>query len=227
VRREKRFSVLVREGGREYWVHCNNSGSMLGLLRPGAEVFLSPAANPRRKLPFTLEMVRVDGFWVGVNTLTPNRLLDLAARGALVSCPTCGLPGMEEGYDLWRPEARLGDSRLDGRLDGIGLPTLWVEAKNVTLVEYQVAAFPDAVTERGQKHLRLLMDLVGQWQRAACFFLVQRPDAQCFGPADYVDPAYAELFWQAMDAGVHMWPCRAELSTEGVGLGPALPLAPR
>jgi len=219
VRRYKRFMVLARDGGAEFWVHCNNSGSMLGLLRPGAEIFLSPAANPARKLAYTLEMVCVDGFWVGVNTLVPNRMLKLAAAAR-------ALPGMQ-GYAGYRPEAKREDSRLDGLMEGPGMPPLWIEAKNVTMMEDDTACFPDAVTERGQKHMRLLLDLFAGGERAACFFLVQRPDGGCFGPADFIDPAYAELFWRALDAGVAMWPCRALLSENGVALGPQLPLTAR
>ena len=75
LRREKRFRVEIELDGGRLWVHTNNSGSMLGLLRPGMEVFVSPAANPARKLPYTLELVRPSDAWIGVNTLTPNRML--------------------------------------------------------------------------------------------------------------------------------------------------------
>jgi hypothetical protein len=75
VAREKRFLVHVLVDGEPVVAHTNNSGSMLGLLRPGMEVFLSPAASPKRKLPYTLELVRPCGDWVGVNTSVPNRLL--------------------------------------------------------------------------------------------------------------------------------------------------------
>jgi sugar fermentation stimulation protein A len=222
VRREKRFRVLVRDpvaGGEGFWVHTNNSGSMLGLVRPGAEALVSPAANPRRRLAWTLELVRVHGFWVGVNTMTPNRLLAAAWQaGRLPEAAGC---------TALRREARQGDSRLDFRLEQASGEPLWVEAKNVTLVEDAVAAFPDAVTLRGQKHMDELAALARQGTRAACFFLVQRPDASCFGPADYVDPDYARAFWRALDAGVEAWPYQALVSLAGIHLGPRLPLAPR
>ncbi|PKN32513.1 MAG: DNA/RNA nuclease SfsA, partial [Deltaproteobacteria bacterium HGW-Deltaproteobacteria-20] len=142
VAREKRFLVHVFVDGRPVTVHTNNSGSMLGLLRPGMEVFLSPAASPKRKLPYTLELVRPCGEWVGVNTSTPNRLLKRMWETATV-------PELS-GYDRFLPEAVHGDSRLDARLSG-PRGELWIEAKNVTMVEDRVACFPDAVTTRGQK----------------------------------------------------------------------------
>ncbi|MGE4470151.1 MAG: DNA/RNA nuclease SfsA [Desulfovibrio sp.] len=235
--RRKRFTVvchgLGEHAGQELLAHTNNTGSMLGLLRPGAEVLLSPAANPARKLRWTWELVRSHDFWVGINTQSPNRMLRRAWEAqALVETV---------GYDHFRAEAKAGQSRLDGlflrgwsgsgaRIQAEDVPPedrLWVECKNVTLVEDEVALFPDAVTERGQKHLRELMSLARTGARVALFFLVQRPDGHCFGPADVIDPVYAELFWRAVDAGVEIWPYQAVVTEQGIGLGRRLPLTSR
>ena len=233
VRRNKRFLIECLVDGKPLTAHSNNSGSMLGLVRPGTPLLLSPAANPGRKLPYTLEAVILPGpktdagppgalppgLMVGVNTMTPNRLLRAAfAAGRL---------DWAQGYTEFRAEAKRGQSRLDALLTGPGLPPLWVECKNVTLVEDGVAAFPDAVTERGQKHLREMTDIVRSGERAAFFYCVQRADALCFGPADYIDPAYADLFFQSLDAGVEARPHLASVTAAGVDSGPALPLAPR
>ncbi len=220
VRRVKRFLVECSDGAKSFWAHTNNSGGMLGLTRPGSALFLSPAATAGRKLPYTLEMVELRdkdaGFWVGVNTMTPNRLLRASfAAGALP---------WAEGYTDLKPEAKRGESRLDALLTGPGLPRLWVECKNVTMVEDDAAAFPDAVSERAQKHAREMADIVASGERAAFFFCVQRPDGVCFAPADYVDPAYAALYRQALDKGVESHPHRALLSETGIGLGGELPL---
>lgn len=245
VQRRKRFSVELRLNGEQLWVHSNNSGSMLGLTRPGALVLASPAANPARKLKYTQECVWLAeraapqgpapelrhvahdgmgqahepggrGFWVGVNTSVPNRMLEAAfAAGRLA---------FAAGYARLAREAKRGQSRLDGCLSGPGLPLLWVECKNVTMVEDGAACFPDAASERGQKHLRELMDIVAQGSRAAMFYLVQRPDGQCFAPADFIDPTYAALFYEAAAAGVEMYPYRAEVSARGIELGELLPV---
>jgi sugar fermentation stimulation protein A len=200
------------------WVHTNNSGSMLGLTRPGAKALVSPAAGPKRKLPYTLELIEHQGFLVGVNTLTPNRMLK-AAHAA-------GLLHETVGHADLRTEARAGDSRLDALFTGPA-GRLWVECKNVTMSEYGEAAFPDAITARGLKHLEELIRLVKSGDRAALFFLVQRPDADCFGPAEYVDPAYAAAFKRALEAGVEAWPYLARISNAGIELGPRLPLSGR
>lgn len=222
VRRIKRFTVEFSAGGESGFAHTNNSGSMLGLVRKGVPVLLSPAFGRGRKLPYTLELVGLPGGgpadWVGVNTLAPNRLLRAAfAAGKLP---------WARGYTGFQPEARRGQSRLDALLTGPGLPPLWVECKNVTMVEDDTAAFPDARTERGQKHLREMTAIALSGERAAFFYCVQRPDGHCFGPADYIDPLYAELFYEALEKGVEAHPHRVQASHEGLCLGLELPLAP-
>ena len=242
VARRKRFSVLLQHQGADLWVHSNNSGSMLGLCQPGAPVLASPANNPDRKLKYTQECVwlaqravpeppqqqpqqpqpgvqpAARGFWVGVNTSTPNRMLEAAFHAHR-------LP-FAQGYTTLVREAKRGQSRLDGLLTGPDLPPLWVECKNVTMVEDDAACFPDAASERGQKHLRELMDIVANGERAAMLYLVQRPDGTCFAPADFIDPAYATLFYEALHAGVEMYPFRAVVSPAGIDLGPLLPVRP-
>lgn len=229
VGRYKRFSVELLRDGQTIWAHSNNSGSMLGLLRPGTPVLLSPAANPARKLPWTQEAVWLaktalpvgregQGFWVGVNTSVPNRMLEAAFKA--------GRLPFAAGYTSLTREAKRGQSRLDGLCSGPGLPPLWVECKNVTMVEDNAACFPDAASERGQKHLRELMNIVRQGERAAMLYLVQRPDGECFAPADFIDPVYARLFYEAVDAGVEVYPFRAQVSLEGVELAELLPVRP-
>lgn len=218
LRRVKRFSVETDVDGESVWAHTNNSGSMLGLLKPGARALLSPAPGPKRKLKWTLETLDLGGVAVGVNTLTPNRLLKAAhLSGALPET---------RGYTEFKAEASIGNSRLDARLEG-PQGTLYVEAKNVTLVEDDIAIFPDAVTTRGQKHLQELIELASQGIRVASFYLIQRDDCSCFGMADMIDPDFARLFWQAREAGVEIWPYLASVSDQGIGLARKLPLAPK
>ncbi len=232
VRRHKRFLVDVRDGSDIFTAHTNNTGSMLGLARPDTPVLLSVSDNPRRRLAHTLEMTWMTtfggGFWVGVNTLVPNRLLASAFRAGLLP-EISGHPG-DAAYDLLRPEPTFAGGRLDAWITGPA-GALFVETKNVTLVEDDVALFPDAPTERGRKHLvelaRMAREGRGNGVRAACVFVVQRPDGRCFGPADVVDPDYAALFWRAVDDGVLMWPCRADVGPDGIRLGARLPLVRR
>ncbi len=135
------------------------------------------------------------GFWAGVNTSVPNRMIEAAFLARRL--------GFAKGYTAIRREVRRGESRLDALLTGPSLPPLWVECKNVTLVEDGMACFPDAATVRGQKHLRELMDIVSSGERGAMFYLVQRPDGRCFGPID-VDTIVGRaevVFWPPGRAG--------------------------
>ncbi|KHK01953.1 DNA/RNA nuclease SfsA [Desulfovibrio sp. TomC] len=222
VRRYKRFFIDAEDDGGVFTAHANNTGSMLGLLRPGATVAFSVSDNPKRRFPCTLEMVRLadfrNDFWVGVNTLTPNRLFRLGcAAGAFAELP---------GYDAIRSEPPFGGGRLDFLLTGPA-GRCFVECKNVTMVEDGAAMFPDAATERGCKHLVELTRLAREGlDKAALFFCVQRPDGDCFAPAAVVDPDYAALLAEAVAAGVLVLPYRAEVTEAGIILGKRLPLAP-
>ncbi|MBR3880526.1 MAG: DNA/RNA nuclease SfsA [Mailhella sp.] len=220
IRREKRFFVHAELDGQEVLAHTNNTGTMLGLLRPGAPVLLSPAENPERKLKWTLEALGQSWpnggmFWVGVNTSTPNHLLTALFH--------VGLLPWARGYTAIKREAVNGESRLDGLLTGPDKPALWVECKNVTLVEDCAAAFPDAVTSRGAKHLQTLMRLKAEGQRAAMLYIIQRPDGRCFRAADYIDPVYAEALTEAAQAGVEIYPVVVDVRMDGIYYSGTLP----
>lgn len=213
--REKRFIINAQINENPVAAHTNNSGSMLGLLRPGREILLSRSDNPKRKLAYTLELVRHDGFWVGVNTLIPNRMLKLAWQERLI-------PELD-GYETFRSEAVIGQSRIDACLEG-PRGKMWVEAKNVTLVEDERACFPDAVSKRAARHIREMMILSRAGHRVACFCLVQRPDCRCFGPADFIDPFFARLFRLAADNGMEILAYRTMIKETGIRLGERLPV---
>lgn len=242
IRREKRFIAYLDYCGNEIAVHSNNTGSMLGLLRQGMPVLASPATRPGRKIAWTMEAIWCgrmlpsfkngitschdlfvndslleSGFWVGVNTSIPNQLLKKAFHA--------GYLPFANGYTRCELERKHGKSRLDALISGDGKKPIWIECKNVTLLEDSIALFPDAVSERASKHLDELIGLVANNQRAALFCLVQRPDAKCFGPADIIDSNFAKYFWQAVHCGVEVWPFKAHVSATGVTLGSLLPLA--
>jgi len=226
LRRYKRFSVETLLDGAPVWAHSNNSGAMFGLLRAGAFALLSPADNPKRRLRYTLEALWVgrtrpddaEGFWTGVNTLTPNRLLKAAFAADLLP-----FARHADGYDTFTPEVRHGASRVDGLIQGQGAPDVWVECKNVTLCEDNVALFPDAVTERGQKHLRELAALAASGAKAVMLYVIERPDCACFAPADLIDPEYARLLRAAVEAGVGLCPVIVNVTPRGIFWGKILP----
>lgn len=224
LERPNRFVARVRlETGEEVAVHVASSGRLPDVLLPGVPVWVEvgdPA--PGRRTAGRLLLARVEESWVSVDTSVPGRIFRRAfAAGALE-------PFAE--YREWRPEVPFGRSRLDFCLTGEGLPACWVEVKSVTSVErdadgVRVGRFPDAPTTRGQRHLHELVDARRQGHRAAVCFIVQREDAEAFGPWAAVDPAFAEALREAAGAGVEVYAWRLRVRPgEEIGLGPMLPV---
>jgi sugar fermentation stimulation protein A len=210
IRRYQRFLADVRlEDGNVATVHCPNSGSMCGCLGEGWPVLLSRSDNPKRKYPLTWEMVHDGRGWIGINTHLANRL----AAEAIAD----GVIGELAGYEAIRREVPYGaSSRVDLVLEGHRGPC-YVEVKNVTMVDERGRyAFPDAVTERGRKHLVELSSMVASGHRAVMLFVIQRSDGRGFAPADNVDPRYAEAVRHAFDTGVEILAYRADVQPEAI-----------
>jgi sugar fermentation stimulation protein A len=196
VRRYKRFFADVElPTGEIVTAHTPNTGSMRQCAVPGHKVLISADDNPARKLRYTLELIEVNGHWVDTHTHRTNRVVEEGLRaGAIAELA---------GYRV-TAEVPCGESRLDFGLERDG-ERGFVEVKNVTLCcRPQVACFPDAVTVRGQKHLRELCAVRGRGERAVIFFLVQRGEAEAFTPADAIDPEYGRLLREAAAAGVEV-----------------------
>jgi sugar fermentation stimulation protein A len=135
-----------------------------------------------------------------------------------------GLVKELQGFSLIRPEVPYGEnSRIDLLLEGDG-GRCFVEVKNVTLMENGKARFPDAVTTRGQKHLRELMQVVSQGDRGVIFFVVQRGDAGSVSPADDIDPEYGRLLRKAVGHGVEALAYQALVTPEEIRLLKRLPV---
>jgi len=216
IRRYKRFLADVRlEDGSVVTAHCPNSGSMQGCNVPGREVLLSPAENPNRKTLYTWELIHLPTTWVGINTLTANRLVEEAAEQKKIA---------ELGhFDKLAREVKLVNSRIDFCL-ARGDELLFLEVKNVTLVEDGTAFFPDAVTTRGRKHLHALIGAIQQGHRSASFYVIQREDAEQFAPAVHIDPTYGRAFHQAREAGVKIIAYSARVDPTEIYLDGPLPV---
>lgn len=201
IKRYKRFLTDVElADGTVVVAHCANSGSMESVKEPGAEVWISPARNPDRKLRYTWEMIRIGDTLVGINTSLPNMIVSEAIEAGRV-------PELA-GYASLRREVKYGkNSRIDILLEDDVKPMCYVEIKNTTMrrdLEGGPVEFPDAVTSRGAKHLVELADMVKDGHRAVMFYLVQREDADAFTVARDIDPAYAEGLEIAMKSGVEV-----------------------
>ncbi|MCX7894949.1 MAG: DNA/RNA nuclease SfsA, partial [Thermoanaerobaculum sp.] len=170
-------------------------------------------------LPFRVELVDAEGCLVGINTWRAAPLAEEALTAGLVD-----LPGLQRPFSIRREVAPLPGSRLDLLLED-GQGPYWVEVKNITWVVDGVALFPDAVTQRGAKHLRLLAELAAQGERTAVIYVVQRGDSQKVQAAASVDPAYARAVWDAAQAGVEFLAFDVAVSPRELRPRRALPVA--
>lgn len=217
IQRYKRFLADVRlSNGSVVTAHCANSGSMKGCCEPGRTVYLSRSDNPKRRLAYTWEMIRMPDSLVGVNTMVPNRLV---AHGILGG----EIPELA-GYDeLGREVVCNANTRLDLVLEANDGRRCFIEVKNCTLVEDGHASFPDAVTTRGRKHLVELQEQIRQGNRGVVFFLIQRMDARTFRPADHIDPAYGMELRQAVMNGVEILAYDVRITLKRIALNRSLP----
>jgi len=216
VKRYKRFLAdVLLDDGSLVTAHCTNSGSMLSCLEEDAEVWLSPANDPKRKTRFTWEMIRIGGRWVGINTSNPNELaMEWVSKG--------WIPGLEGLMNL-RREVSWEDSRFDlyGSDPDSGC---FIEVKNVTLKEGDRALFPDSVTERGRKHLNTLVRVRKSGIRAVMLYIVQRMDVGIFSPARAIDPDYGRALDEAVRKGVEVIAVQARVTPESIEYHRVLPV---
>ena len=212
IQRYKRFLADVKlDDGQIVTAHCPNSGSMLTCSAPGSAVLLSKSNNPKRKYPLTWELIYTNQVWVGINTQVPNCLVYETILSG-------DIPELA-GYNEVRREVPFGkNSRVDLLLS-IDSEFCYVEIKNVTFAENDIAYFPDAVTTRGAKHLRELMAMKRLGHRAVMFYLIQRADCSIFKFAEHIDPVYTDTLRQALSKGVEALIYQADVSPLEITLG--------
>jgi len=210
ISRYKRFLADVRlDDDTEVVAHCTNSGTMKSCLENGAEVYLTPVNDPKRRTKFTWEMIKINGDWVGINTGNPNKLAFEAISAGII-------PELQ-GYTTVKREVKYGDSRFDIFAEN-ETEKCFIEVKNVTMKVGNYALFPDAVTTRGQKHLKTLMEVKAEGMRAVMLYIVQRCDVDVFAPATEIDPDYEKALKTAFNAGVEVIVMQAKVTPDKIEL---------
>ncbi|SRR5690606_6059369 len=219
IQRYKRFLAdVVTPAGETLTLHCPNTGAMTGCATPGDTVWYSTSENTKRKYAHTWELTQTQAdAWICVNTLRANMLVKEALMADRLPTLT--------GYSALKSEVKYGSeqSRIDFMLQAEERRNCYIEVKSVTLADKAQGYFPDAVTLRGQKHLRELMCVAAAGDRAVLLFAVLHSAIDRFLPARHIDPKYAQLLSEAQRQGVEILIYKAELSAENMSL--SLPLS--
>ena len=220
IKRYKRFLADVElEDKRIVTAHTPNTGSMKGCCTPGSRVWLSTHDKPGRKYPLSWELVEVNaGILIGINTTLANSLIMEGLQNGVIA----GFAG----HRNLRKEVKYGleNSRVDFLLEDRSGTHCFIEVKNVTLADDDVAYFPDGVSKRGTKHLRELEAMVTRGHRGIIIYCVQRRDAREVRPAAMIDPEYARTLQAVLGTGVEALAYQAKVTPESITISHSLPV---
>ena len=209
IKRYKRFFVDIKLDKEIITAHCPNTGSMKGLLDEGNQVYVSKNDNPKRKLKYTLEIIKVKENLVGVNTHFANKIVFHGLSNNLIK--------EISNNDTIKPEVFFNkETRFDFLVEK-KKQKIFVEVKNVTLFRGEkIAEFPDAVTSRGSKHLKTLIEAIEKGYKSYLLFLVQIEGVENFKIAKDIDKVYYENYLLAKKAGVKFLAYRCEINSKEI-----------
>jgi len=207
IKRYKRFLVDVEINNKQIvTAHCTNTGSLKSCLVPNAEVIISISNNPKRKTRYTWEMIKINDSWVGINTNMANLIAyELLKQNKIPDF---------ENLSLIKREVKFDKSRFDIYAEKNN-EKIFIEVKNVTYKDGDIARFPDAPTKRGQKHIEQLLKALSLGYRVAIFFIIQRLDTKYFAPAWKIDYKYSQMLLEAHKKGLEIIPIQIKITPQG------------
>ena len=221
IKRYKRFLADIQiENGEIVTAHCANTGPMKGLLNEGARVRISFSSSTKRKLSWTWEQVKVSGsnnedVWVGINTLFANKLIKKVIEQNLLKDKLGDITEIKSEVPYGKDKKSRIDFLLTPKSSNPDNRNIYVEVKNTTWTNNNVALFPDTETKRGQKHLIELKDLIPE-SKSVLVPCITRKDVDYFAPGDEADPLYGKLFRESIDAGMILIPCCFEFHQDHI-----------
>ena len=209
IKRYKRFFVDVKLNKEIVTSHCPNTGSMMGLLNEGNDVYLLKHNNPKRKLKYGLEIIKAQKKLVGINTHRANKIVEHGLKNNLIK--------ELKNNDTIKPEVFYNkETRFDFLIEKKKQKS-FIEVKNVTLFrDKKTAEFPDAITIRGSKHLLTLIDAIKKGYNAYLIFLVQIQNMENFKIANDIDIEYYKNYLIAKKAGVNFLAYRTKINTKSI-----------
>ena len=191
IKRYKRFFVDIKVQNKVITAHCPNTGSMMGLLKKGNKVWFTKSNDIKRKLRYTLQIIELNGKKVGVNTHLTNKIFyEALSKGKIINIKKNDILFKEKNFNK--------NTRFDFFIKSRDKGS-FIEVKNVTLSRFKnIAEFPDAVTERGLKHIKELIEARNRGFDIYLAFVIQREDCKKFRIADDIDPKYKKLLTFAL-----------------------------
>ena len=209
IKRYKRFFVDIKYKNKTITAHCPNSGSMMGLLNKGNNVWFSESDNPKRKLKYTLQIVMVNNKPVGINTHLSNKIVLESLKNKKIENLT--------RFTNIKSEAKFSDNTRFDFLISNNKEKCFLEVKNVTLLRQDnIAEFPDAITSRGTKHLKELIKAKRKGYESYMLYLIQRDDCKFFKIANDKDEEYKNTLDKALNNGVKMLCYDCKLNNEEI-----------
>ena len=211
IKRYKRFFVEVKVGNNVVTAHCPNTGSMMGLLKKGNRVWLSKSDNPNRKLKYTLQIIEDHKSKVGINTHLTNQIVFDALKNSKLR--------EFQNLDTIKREVKFGYNTRFDFLVFKGKQKTFIEVKNVTLSRKRgIAEFPDAVTDRGLKHINELLNASKKGFKIYLIFIIQRNDCHKFDLAKDIDPKYCKLLIKAIEKKLNVLCYDCKFLSKGIKL---------
>ena len=209
IKRYKRFFADVQLDREIVTAHCPNTGSMKGLLDEGNEVYLLKNDDPKRKLKYGLEIIKAQKNLVGVNTHMANKIVNHGLKNNLIK--------ELKNSDTIKPEVFFNKETRFDFLIKKKKEKIFLEVKNVTLFRSdRTAEFPDAITSRGSKHLKTLIDAIKKGYKSYIIFLVQIDGMKYFKIANDIDNEYYQSYLIAKKAGVNFLAYRCKVSSKEI-----------
>ena len=211
IKRYKRFFVDIKISNSIITAHCPNTGSMMGLLKKGNNVWLTKSDNPNRKLKYTLQVIQDQKSKVGINTHLTNKIVYDALRKGIIKS--------FKNLNNIQQEVKFSENTRFDFLLTKKTKQIFVEVKNVTLSrKKQIAEFPDAITSRGLKHIQELLKANKKGYEIYLLFVIQRDDCNTFELAKDIDPEYCELLLKAVKKNLKILCFDCKFSSKGIKL---------
>ncbi len=209
IKRYKRFFMDIAINDEIITAHCPNTGSMEGLLKKGNKILISKSNNPNRKLKYTAQVIIDKNTKVGINTHLTNKIF-------LEALNNNSLKYFSNHKKIYTEVKYNDKTRFDFLIEEKNIKS-FIEVKNVTLSRKKgIAEFPDAITKRGAKHLKELINAKKKGYEIYLAFIIQRDDCAKLSIAEDIDPDYYSLLTRALGNKLNIICYDCKISSKGI-----------